>query len=294
MTGDSTSVSNMRTVFLHVSMLAVLAHTVNAYGEDSDCDPAILVFNNTRAATVGEYVEISCTVVTCNDSPSTEPSWYRLQPNPVIVNISGQSHITTEKKNFSSTSWTLHLVFHGIRLTDAGQYLCRNKASSGHKINVSVHGSVDVTTVTWKNNRSKEDRTSLAVEKWMYLYSAAGIVAFVIIVIIASVIAMQGCGGKTSKQEGENQYVIIPIPMAESFDSHPEPGARPLVSTPQRQNDSIYANPKTKRGIKRTAADAEENSVLYASLNHQPLVVSAPRPRMRQEEETEYAAICVS
>ncbi|MEQ2246330.1 hypothetical protein ILYODFUR_037292 [Ilyodon furcidens] len=137
----------------------------------------------------------------------------------------------------------------------------------------------------------------------MYVYSAAGIGAFVIIVIIISVICMQGCKGKSRKEkQTENQYMEIPladqaIPNAPGLQHSPRGSPHPLP--PQRASKRKTPGQPVEPTISRTqdrnrqrnATQMEEpGSVVYAALNHGLQPREAPRPQV-QIEETEYAAI---
>ncbi|XP_026220282.1 B- and T-lymphocyte attenuator-like [Anabas testudineus] len=198
-------------IILHVSILAGLLFTLNADSEDSKCETEIKVRRNTIfKAVVGQELRINCTVVFCNNSVS----WYKVEKTAVPVNISNDSHIKTDWKSLTNVEGISFLMFRNILSSDSGLYGCQSGGSVSHTINVSVHDIAETTTDLWNNTttqttngNSEDDKDDL----WMYIYCAAGIVGFVVLVIIISVISMQGCKGKSKKKtQTDNQYMEFP------------------------------------------------------------------------------------
>ncbi|KAK5847790.1 hypothetical protein PBY51_016892 [Eleginops maclovinus] len=146
------------------------------------------------------------------------------------------------------------------------------------------------------------------VNLWMYVYCAAGIVPFVIIVIIISVVSMRGCKGKSQKENSrENKYMAIPLhpcslqPLPRGSPSlapfrgslrTKTPPLQPIELPLPRDNDPVYR--QIRRGSERQRNTVEEqgSSIVYAALNHQLPVRAARSPRPI-EEQSEYAAIRV-
>ncbi|KAG7504082.1 B-and T-lymphocyte attenuator-like [Solea senegalensis] len=294
MTGGFLSVPIMRPNicwnYLHVSILVVLLLTANTDSEGSDCSPDIRVRRHTAyEILVGRDLVINCTVVFCS-SPPPAVSWLKMH---VPVDVSNQSHIKTEWKLFKELEGVSYLIFQKIRSNDSGLYQCRSASDMGHAINVSVRGGGggELSNVTWKNNTNSTDFRGTSPEIWMYVYSAAGIGAFVFLVIVVSVILMRGCKGKTRKEaQSENQYVAVP--MVEELSPRQSPSDQSNVSTPQRHNKCAYGEVKQNRERPRPAAE-DGGSVVYAALNHHLPPGAAPRPQRNQEESSVYAAIRV-
>lgn len=72
----------------------------------------------------------------------------------------------------------------------------------------------------------------------------------------------------------------------------PQPNGTP--ADPEQPYDRVKENSRARR---RNDVEEEEesSSVVYAALNHQlPAGAAAPRPRRREEDYSEYAAIRVS
>ncbi|XP_038576254.1 B- and T-lymphocyte attenuator-like [Micropterus salmoides] len=318
MTGGFLTVPIMRPkhcwTVLHVSILAALLLTLNADNEDSNCEVQIKVRRNTvYEAFLGNILRINCTVGFCNSSPPTV-SWFKHEKTSVPVNVSSSSHIKTEWKALKHLEGVSYLVFQNIHSNDSGVYYCQSGLMVGHIINVSVHVRDDEhTNVTKKNDTNVPTADSDPTENlWMYVYTATGIVAFVIIVIIISVASMRGCKGKSKKEmQTENQYMAIPMVEQPLPHASLQPSPRGSPSAPPsrrstrreqplqlneplpRDSERLYSKIKGDRDRKRNTVEEEENSVVYAALNHQLPVGVAARPRRPQEEFSEYAAIRV-
>ncbi|XP_074483789.1 uncharacterized protein LOC141763207 isoform X4 [Sebastes fasciatus] len=294
---------------LQVSILAGLLLTLNADDKESDCEVVLKVHRNTTyGALLGEDLKIDCTVAFCNNSPPTV-TWYKVNTTFVPVNVSSSSHIKTEWELLKKLEGRSILIFQKLLRSDSGVYQCGDGGSVSHNINVNVHDDGKRTNVTQENNTTVDSEPTV-VDLWKYMYVAPGIVAFVIIVIIISVVSMRGCKGKPKKvTTTENQYMAIP--MAEQPFRQPSPRGSPSAppsrrstrrETPPSQpdepplprgNEIVYGKVKEKRGRRGNAAADEGGSVVYAALNHQLPAVAAARPRRPQEETSEYAAIRV-
>ncbi|XP_051283179.1 B- and T-lymphocyte attenuator [Dicentrarchus labrax] len=318
MTGGFLSVPIMRPnhcwTILYVSIFAVLLLTLNADSEDSDCEIELRVRRHTVFnVSSGQDLKINCTVRFCNDSPPTV-SWYKFEKSDVPVNVSSGGHIKTEWEKVKHLEGISYLIFKNIHMSDSGSYQCRSGLIMGHNINVSVNDA-DLPNVTQKTETISTSVTSDPPndDNWMYVYTAAGIVAFVIMVIIISVASMQSCKGKSKKEtQTDNQYMAIA--MVEQPFPHPGLQGSPRGSpapppsrrstrrkTPPSQpnelplpgdNEHLYGRIPEDRERQRNTAE-EEGSVVYAALNHQLPPRAAARPRRPMEECSEYAAIRV-
>ncbi|XP_004570223.3 B- and T-lymphocyte attenuator [Maylandia zebra] len=312
MTGAFLSImrANRCWTILHVSILVGLLLTLNAQS-DSDCSTEIRVRRNTvYNASAGQQLWINCPVFFCNDSPTTV-TWYKVEEAIVPVNVSGDSHIKTDLKPLNKSVWIFYLIFQNILRHDSGQYQCQGGGSMGHAITVNVYDHAEITTITQNNltvSTTAPDNTETLLP---YVYSAAGIATFVIIVIIISVISMRGCKGKPKKDsQAENQYMQIPMVERPLPQPSLEPSQRgsPYAApsrrstkrkTPPRQpnefrlsrdNEQAYGPSHVGRERQRNTVEEESGSVVYAALNHE-LPQRVNRPRMEVEETSEYAAI---
>ncbi|XP_039998446.1 B- and T-lymphocyte attenuator-like isoform X2 [Xiphias gladius] len=287
---------------LHVPMLAALVLTLNADSKDSDCFVEIRVRRKTvYEALAGADLRINCTVAFCNNS-SPAVSWYKVEEISVPVNVNGLSHVKTEWKELSRSEGISYLIFQEIRSSDSGLYQCWSGNGVSHSINVSVHDATTSNPETPQN-------------LWIYVYSAAGIVAFVIMVIVTSVMSVRGCKRKSKREtDTENQYMAIPMfeqpfphaslqPSPRESPSAPPPrrstrrkapAPRPNESTLPRDSEHVYDRTKKDRDRQRNGMEEEGSSVVYAALNHQMPPGAAVRPPRPREEFSEYAAICVS
>ncbi|XP_037618259.1 B- and T-lymphocyte attenuator-like isoform X1 [Sebastes umbrosus] len=182
---------------LHVSIFAALLITLDADGEESDCDVEIKVHRNTiYGADLGEDLKIDCTVAFCNDPPPTV-SWYKREKTFVPVNVSSSSHIKMEWRLSDHLEGKSILIFQNILRSDSGLYQCGSGSSLSHNINVTVYDYVvanDVmhTTVTWTTSKPETIEYS-----WRFVYHVVRITLFVILVITFCVASMCGCKGKS-------------------------------------------------------------------------------------------------
>ncbi|XP_070711757.1 B- and T-lymphocyte attenuator-like [Pempheris klunzingeri] len=299
---------------LHVFILAAQLLTLNADSEDSNCEIEIRIHRGTHyEASHGEELRIQCPVVFCNNQPPTV-SWNKIGNTSVPVIIS--SHIKTEWITLNHSQGTASLVFQNVLRSDSGVYQCLSGGSVGHVIIVSVDDSrpSENTTVTQKTDTNSPTMAPEPTENvWMYVYTAAGIVAFVVIVIIISVASMQGCKGKPKKDiQTDNQYMAIPMveqPLQDaSLQSQPRgspselpsrrstrrkrPPSQPNEMPLPRDNEHVYGKGHEDRERQGKTVE-EEGSLVYAALNHQLPPRAAVRPRRPMEETSEYAAIRV-
>ncbi|XP_062301449.1 B- and T-lymphocyte attenuator-like [Scomber scombrus] len=294
--------------FLHMSVLAGLLLTLNAESGDSDCVPLIKVRRNTVYNTsLGVNLWIECPVTFCN---SSQPpiSWNKFGKNAVPVNFNRSTHIKTERKFSTPVEGISFLIFQNIQKSDSGQYRCKTGGSVSHLINVYVYDNAKRPNDTQKNVTavtSELDHKPLG-DQWMYVYSAAGIVGFVVIVTIISVISMRGCKGTPKKEtHTENQYIVIP--MDEQPASHERRGG-PSVPSSRRSTrkktrssepdelprEHVYGMIKDDQETQRNMVEDEASSVVYAALNHQLPRAAPVRPPRLVDESSEYAAIRVS
>ncbi|XP_070814049.1 B- and T-lymphocyte attenuator-like [Chaetodon trifascialis] len=300
---------------LHVSILAVLLLTLNADSKDSNCETTIEVWRNTiYEGVVGKSLKIHCPVKFCNSSTPTV-SWFKLENTYVPIDVSSGSHIKTEWNNSNPFKGTSYLIFQSILRSDSGVYQCRSGLTVSHAINVSVHDVEEPANVTEKNDTDNTDVGSEpTMDPWLYVYVAAGILAFVIIVIIVSVASMQMCKGKPKKKmQTDDQYMAIPMveqplphaslqasprgspsePPSRRSTRRKTPPSQPSELPLPRDNKNLYAKVKEDQERRRKTVEEEGGSVVYAALNHQPPAGAAARPRRPKEESSEYAAIRV-
>ncbi|XP_034406391.1 B- and T-lymphocyte attenuator-like isoform X2 [Cyclopterus lumpus] len=262
-----------RWTVLHVFILAGMLLTLKADGEDPDCEVEVKVRQNTSyEAVVGEELRINCTVEFCSDAPPPV-SWYKRGTTDVRVSFSG--HIKTEWKLLNPFLGTTFLIFQKVHRNDSGV---------GEPANVTENNDTSGTT------REPKGYT------WLYVYSAAGVGAFVIIVIIMSVVSMRGCEGKSKKEkQTENQYTAIPMverPASHASGLQPPPPSRRSSrgKTPPSQPNEV-PSPGGNEHAYDWLREEVGGSVVYAALNHR--LPAAARPWRPSKEASEYAAIRV-
>ncbi|XP_040888667.1 B- and T-lymphocyte attenuator-like isoform X6 [Toxotes jaculatrix] len=207
MTGGFLRVPTMRSkhcwTVLLASTLAVLVLTSVTKGEDSECDISMKVRRGTvYNAVLGQDFSINCTVSFCNE---TQPvSWYKVEKDLILVSVNYSSHIKTEWKELDRLEGTSYLIFQNTLSSDAGLYRCKSAGSVSHNINVSVNGETEFTTVTWMNVTSSIKPTTGSPTHqdtfWSFVYRAAGMGVFVIIVIVICVTSKRVCHGESRKE----------------------------------------------------------------------------------------------
>ncbi|XP_024865231.1 B- and T-lymphocyte attenuator isoform X2 [Kryptolebias marmoratus] len=296
---------------LNLSILAALFLTLKADSED--CTPGMMVRRNTDyKALPGEELRVECPVEFCSSSPPSV-SWVKLEGTLVWVNISSNNRIKIEWKTVKQQGGVSYLIFQNINRSDSGSYRCESEGSLSHIIFITVGDQVKNTNDTSKEttNAPSSEKSELEEQIMMYVYCAAGTGAFIIIVIIVTMIAMKGCKRKPKLEtQTDNQYIEIPLaeqatPRPSSLQPSPRgspippPSRRPSErKTPRQPNElrsgnkeQLYDQRKQNRNRQRNAEPAEENnSVVYAALNHGASPRTSARPQ-REVEETEYAAI---
>ncbi|KAM4560115.1 B- and T-lymphocyte attenuator-like [Odontesthes bonariensis] len=303
---------------LHVSILAVLFLTLNADSEDSECSSEINVRRHTKyEAFLGKELRIKCPITFCNISPP-KVFWVKSAgAGAGFLNVSNDAHIRVEWETLRQYEGTSYLIFQSILENDAGVYRCEISDTVGHIINVSISGQGESSNSSLNETRVKakdpDSAPTFTEDVWIYVYSAAGISSFVIIVIIISIISMKGCKGKSKKEaRTENQYMSIPmaeqratlqpsprgspcVPPSQRSTKRKAPSRQPNELPSSRVNVQLYGQTEEDRNRQRHTVSVEESqSVVYAALNHNMPQRAAAR-QLRQEEETsEYAAIRVA
>ncbi|XP_033956033.1 B- and T-lymphocyte attenuator-like [Pseudochaenichthys georgianus] len=184
---------------------AGLLLTLNA---DDECyiETHVLPYTSYKAV-VGEYLEIECKVFFCEEAPTVD--WIKREQTDVPVNVSSSSHIDTQWEFIDKLEGISFLIFHKVRLADSGVYQCQSGGSNSHYINVfvNVDDGRGRTTVPQKNESSANPEPK--VDSWIYMYLAAGIVPFIIIVIIISVVLMCRCQGEMLNKYAIQEIIVL-------------------------------------------------------------------------------------
>ncbi|XP_045555366.1 uncharacterized protein isoform X2 [Salmo salar] len=215
---------------LPLTILVVLLFPWDAHGQDSDCFPEIRVTRNTVwKASPGKQLKINCSVVLCSN---LQPPllWCKVDESNNCNTVNTTTLIQTQWTNFTNTTGILFLVFTSISIDDAGLYRCAlNEASVSHSVNVTVSDS------------TLSQRDSFLEWVWPYVYSSAGIVVFVIVVITISMLSLRGCKGacpaRKSRKEDQtvNRYMAIPMTQQAFPRPNPQPHHRPSIRSHQAQ-----------------------------------------------------------
>ncbi|XP_061122992.1 uncharacterized protein LOC133144348 isoform X6 [Syngnathus typhle] len=155
-----------------------------------DCDgcPKITVDDRIYKTQIGEYFEIKC-YISSTEQCSNDVTWYKME-NDAFVPVTVDSHIEIKWKKLSNVTMLLLLCFTNIQESNSGSYHCASGLAVGHSINVSVYDNDIMANISFRN-----DTTGMSKEeiRWTYVYSAAGTIAFVVMVIFVSIILLQRC-----------------------------------------------------------------------------------------------------
>ncbi|XP_037102200.1 uncharacterized protein LOC119119732 isoform X2 [Syngnathus acus] len=194
---------------LFLSILAVL-HLTSSVSYCDDC-LQITVDDTIYKTPLGEYFEIKCYIIS-TEQLSNNVAWYKLEGDK-FVPVTVDSHIEIKSEKLSNVT-TMLLCFTNIQQSNAGYYRCESGSAVGHTINVSVYGmslygpefrllQTLHTTFAFPDNDimadiSLRNDTTMSKEeiRWMYVYSAAGTIAFVVMVIFVSIISLRRCKAK--------------------------------------------------------------------------------------------------
>nr|XP_029512556.1 uncharacterized protein LOC115127054 isoform X1 [Oncorhynchus nerka] len=237
---------------LPLTILAVLLFHRDANGQDSDCFPEIRVTRKTvlRAST-GKQLKMNCSVDFCSNSPT--PSWCKFDESNICLTVNTTTLIQTQLTNLTNTTWISFLTFKNISRGDAGLYRCELHTAVGHSINVIVTERIEDTTDLYQNNETTNSTVSQSDSflewVWPYVYSSAGIMVFVIVVITISMLSLRGCKGacparKSRKEDQtENQYMAIPMTQQAFPRPNPQSHHRGSIRSHQSQ-DRLQAQPR--------------------------------------------------
>ncbi|KAM4560116.1 uncharacterized protein PAE49_012366 [Odontesthes bonariensis] len=278
-------------VLFNLLILVVLVPTLDADSEDSECYPEIKVRRHTKyEAFLGKELRIKCPVTFCNISPP-KVFWVKSAgAGAGFLNVSNDAHIRVEWETLRQYEGTSYLIFQSILENDAGVYRCEISDTLSHNINVYISGQGESSNSSLKNEtrvkaKDTDSAPTFTEDVWIYVYCAAGISSFVIIVIIISIISMKGCKGKSKEAQTENQYMSIPmaeqratlqpsprgspcVPPSQRSTKRKAPSRQPNELTSSRVNFQLYGQTEEDRNRQRHTVSVEESqSVVYAALN---------------------------
>ncbi|KAM8905405.1 uncharacterized protein btla isoform 2-T5 [Spinachia spinachia] len=226
-------------------------------------------------------------------------------------------------KHLGDLAGVSFLILKKVRRDDSGLYQCAAGGTFGHFINVSVRGDGERNNCNVRSNETRRPPDSKPpVDLWLNAYFAAGIVAFVGVVVIIAVLWLRGCKGRSKKEtQVENPvrqscisnlhgpFLVSEQPFSDCGPPPPPKGspcAPPCrrstrrktppshpIEPPRPPGGEHVCGRRREDGVRRGGAAGEQwGSVLYAALKHPPTPAAA-RPRRPSQEVSEYAAIRV-
>nr|XP_061802929.1 uncharacterized protein LOC133594195 [Nerophis lumbriciformis] len=245
--------------------LCAVLHLTLCFSYGDDCLETIIGDTNAYKAPIGGNLQINCTYKYATRSyQNCSVSWFKLE-NATFVPVTTDSLTDFKLIHLSHLEKILLLCFTNIQKSNAGLYRCKSGLTVGHNIEVTVYG---ITERGW----------------WMYAYSVAGTIAFVIVVIFISVISMLWCKGDSERetQTGNQNLNLVNQP----------PSAKSEV-TQTSSSSYIYSKVSLDDDNHTNSRTAEGDIVAYAALDHKRFPAASTRPRRPKEECSVYADIRV-
>ncbi|KAL6481697.1 hypothetical protein MHYP_G00097770 [Metynnis hypsauchen] len=293
-----------------------------------DCIPSLKVPRNTVwNSPEKETLKINCTIITESHCwKNLSVSWCKIEDNNDCRPLSHSNHTGTGWRNTSENERIFFLIFGNLSLQDIGSYRCKSDGpvfTASHTINVTVTASDTDNEVVSNENKTTNSSLSVPTDlRWLqpYAYICSGIVGLVLIVLVVALLVIRCKGPKQSKKEKIADHQSSTSQMAPftstvydnvtqgnscSLPTQLNPPSpciydnAPIRASSQRNGPSRRhpANHTAKRGPNHDRfnmeVEEEENTLVYASLNHKAL--SRGQVRISHPEETsEYSAIRLS
>ncbi|XP_062302846.1 B- and T-lymphocyte attenuator-like isoform X1 [Osmerus eperlanus] len=299
-------------------LLAVHLFPWTIYTQDAECWPEIRVHRNTvMSASPGEDLRIECPVHLCNYSQPVV-SWCKLDFSNNCSPLNRSAQTETHWQNLKGNTGISILNLKDVSTNDAGQYRCQYRSDMSHSIEIRVSERADISTVVCEKNETTSSPHPNPELEWLlpYIYPVVGILGLVVVVMTTSILLMRRSRGRPKNTDPtENKYTAIPMTQQALPDISPQPYPR---ASPRQPVPTIYDNAPSRRPPRahappsRPAAnpkalpedrdqgnrkpcerERDEESLLYAALDHQALPGATGRPQRPQEECSEYAAIRV-
>ncbi|XP_047659449.1 B- and T-lymphocyte attenuator-like isoform X2 [Tachysurus fulvidraco] len=278
-----------------------------------------------------DNLRINCTVESeSNCWNKIYVTWCKIDLKNECIHLNHSNHTTTEWKHINESPRLFFLIFQNVSMQDAGLYRCMiisPAPSISHNINVTVTEYVpdsstasQVTQGTTINANTNTTAHPTWPQSYVYICSGVGVLVFIVVV---SVIFICCRGKKKSVKKTIHQNQCTPSPVADHAPpvyprefpqksqtlpaqvslsascTYDTPPARVRVSS-LRDRPSAGRHP-VSQGLRRQCHNrlevedleevAEENPLIYASLNHGAVPQRPVRVAHVQIEASEYAAI---
>ncbi|XP_016361009.1 B- and T-lymphocyte attenuator-like [Sinocyclocheilus anshuiensis] len=296
-------------VFIHLlQMLYILGHAPKC--------PLFKVQRGTvYKAFINKPLKISCNLMYC-DEQTINVTWTKENLKDWIPVYKADQMSTSQ--NYSSSDPKIlssYLTFTDISKHHGGLYRCELKFSNfstvSHHINISVSDDMledempctDMTAV-----RENTDCSSDSGPWWLpYLFICLGVVILVVIVMLISILCINGFKSSRRKnaQRSQVQYTATSVWSSPSpsvlkrdefvcvqYSEESRDSNTCNLTLPPGQSTSYVSDCSDDPLSKRR--ESRSSQVVYASLHHLTPTPSSATPRQTQEELSEYASIRVS
>ncbi|XP_077580401.1 uncharacterized protein btla isoform X2 [Stigmatopora nigra] len=249
---------------------------------DEYCREIIAGDTGIYTAQVGGDLQINCTCNYANCfNKSCNISWFKWE-NGNFVQVIADSHTDYKQIRLGHSEAMFLLCIKNIQISNAGIYRCKIRRAESQNINVEVYGHKRI-NISQRN----ENSTIITNKGWQLdLYTDAGIIAFVIIVIFISVILILHCKGaqKRETQSSNQKRNLGNQPPSDIPAAVTQTSSRNFIHTQVSLADGNDTQSRRKK---------KKRSVAYCTLNHDLLPTATGKPRRPQEESLMYADIRV-
>ncbi|KTG05588.1 hypothetical protein cypCar_00040268 [Cyprinus carpio] len=281
-------------LFLEILVIFILHVSTDAQGP-----PKCPVFKVQRGivhkAFVNKPLKISCNLMCC-DKQTINVTWTKENLKEWIP-VSEADQMSTSQNYSSSDPKMLssYLTFTNISKHHGGLYRCElkfsNFSSVSHHINVSVSDDMvedEKPSTDMTAERENTESTSDFGPWWLpYLFICLGAVILVVIVILISILCINGFKSSRRKNAQRSQ-----IQYSEESQQHSRDNNTCSLTLPPGQSTSYVSDCSDDPLSNRR--ESRSSQVVYASLHHLTPTPSSATPRHTQEEFSEYASIRVS
>uniref|UniRef100_A0A9J7ZG47 Si:ch211-214p13.8 n=1 Tax=Cyprinus carpio carpio TaxID=630221 RepID=A0A9J7ZG47_CYPCA len=305
-------------LFLEILVIFILHVSTDAQGP-----PKCPVFKVQRGivhkAFVNKPLKISCNLMCC-DKQTINVTWTKENLKEWIP-VSEADQMSTSQNYSSSDPKMLssYLTFTNISKHHGGLYRCElkfsNFSSVSHHINVSVSDDMvedEKPSTDMTAERENTESTSDFGPWWLpYLFICLGAVILVVIVILISILCINGFKSSRRKnaQRSQIQYTatsvlsspspsvlkhdeFVCVQYSEESQQHSRDNNTCSLTLPPGQSTSYVSDCSDDPLSNRR--ESRSSQVVYASLHHLTPTPSSATPRHTQEEFSEYASIRVS
>ncbi|XP_055071168.2 uncharacterized protein [Misgurnus anguillicaudatus] len=267
-----------------VFIVFILHVSIDAQDQPQQCLVFKVVRGIVHKVCLSKSLKISCSLKTCDEEP-INIIWSKTEDSVKWMPVNETHQISSSQKPSGLKYITSYLIFTNISKHHEGLYRCDIKlphmSAFSHYINISVSDDSNGTEMSC--GEMTEAKSNDLDPWWLpYLFICMGIVTLIFIVMLISILCINGCNC-LKKKETE----AVQVQDSDETQRHKRDLLRPPEqSTPYKSDDAD--------DILSTKKDNPSRQVVYASLNHFIPKQSSTTSCRTETEFTEYASIRVS